>query len=59
VTLLGEGDGIACGAFNTDGRPHPADPDPSFHGHSIGHWEGNSLVVGYHRIAAAGLSGGQ
>lgn len=21
------------------------DPDPSYHGHSIGHWEGNTLVV--------------
>jgi hypothetical protein len=29
----------------TDGRPHPSDPDPSFHGHSIGHWEGETLVV--------------
>ena len=29
----------------TDGRPHPADPDPSFQGHSIGHWEGDTLVV--------------
>jgi hypothetical protein len=28
-----------------DGRPHPADFDPSFHGHSIGHWEGDTLVV--------------
>ena len=31
----------------TDGRKHPplADLDPSFHGHSIGHWEGDTLVV--------------
>jgi len=29
----------------TDGRPHPADPDPLFQGHSIGHWEGDTLVV--------------
>ncbi len=29
----------------TDGRPHPADPDLSFLGHSIGHWEGKTLVV--------------
>jgi hypothetical protein len=29
----------------TDGREHPQDPDPSFMGHSIGHWEGNALVV--------------
>jgi hypothetical protein len=24
---------------------HPADPDPSWMGHSIGHWEGDTLVV--------------
>ena len=26
-------------------QPHPPDPDPTFHGHSIGHWEGDTLVV--------------
>jgi hypothetical protein len=45
VTLLGEGDGNRLRRIYTDGRPHPADPDPSFHGHSIGHWEGQTLVV--------------
>ena len=29
----------------TDGRPLPADPDPTFHGTSIGRWEGGTLVV--------------
>src|SRR3989441_11784791 len=29
----------------TDGRPLPEDPDLKFHGTSIGHWEGVSLVV--------------
>ncbi len=28
-----------------DGRDHPADPDPSWTGHSIGRWEGDTLVV--------------
>ncbi len=45
VTLLGEGDGNRLRRIYTDGRPHPDDPDPSFHGHSIGHWEGQTLVV--------------
>jgi hypothetical protein len=45
VTLLGEGDGNRLRRIYTDGRAHPADPDPSFHGHSIGHWEGRTLVV--------------
>ena len=45
VTILGEGDGNRMRRIYTDGRAHPADPDPSFHGHSIGHWEGGTLVV--------------
>jgi len=29
----------------TDGRSHPADVDPTFNGNSIGHWEGDTLVI--------------
>jgi len=29
----------------TDGRGHPADLDKSWFGHSIGHWEGDTLLV--------------
>ena len=29
----------------TDGRPMPVDPQPSWQGYSIGHWEGDALVV--------------
>jgi len=29
----------------TDGRTHPKDLDTSYLGHSIGHWEGDTLVV--------------
>jgi hypothetical protein len=28
-----------------DGREHPKDLDPSYFGHSVGHWDGDSLVV--------------
>ena len=45
VTMLGESDGNRLRRIYTDGRPHPDDPDPSFHGHSIGHWDGETLVV--------------
>jgi hypothetical protein len=45
VTMLGESDGNRLRRIYTDGRPHPDDPDPTFHGHSIGHWEGDALVV--------------
>lgn len=29
----------------TDGRGHPPDLEASFYGHSIGHWDGQTLVV--------------
>jgi len=29
----------------TDGAPHAVDPDPSWLGDSVGHWEGDTLVV--------------
>ena len=45
ITILGESDGNRLRRIYTDGRGHPDDPDPTFHGHSIGHWEGDTLVV--------------
>jgi len=29
----------------TDGRPHAKDPDATFHGDAVGHWEGDTLVI--------------
>ena len=29
----------------TDGRPHTQDPDPTFNGDGVGHWEGDTLVI--------------
>jgi hypothetical protein len=29
----------------TDGRKHPADPNPSWFGYSVGRWDGDTLVV--------------
>jgi hypothetical protein len=44
VTIVGEAYSIVRHIY-TDGRPIPTDPDPSFFGTSIGHWEGDTLVV--------------
>jgi hypothetical protein len=37
----------------TDGRPHPKDLKPSYNGHSIGYWEGDTLHVDTVGIVAA------
>jgi hypothetical protein len=45
----------------TDGRPLDPEPDPTFYGQSVGHWEGNVLVstaFGFHpdtNLEASGL----
>jgi hypothetical protein len=45
VTILGESDGNRLRRIYTDGRGHPDDAELTFHGHSIGRWEGDTLVV--------------
>jgi hypothetical protein len=37
-----------------DGRPHPKDWAPSRRGHSVGRWEGNSLVISTTGLEAGG-----
>ncbi len=44
VTILAE-EGPLIRRIYTDGRAHDADPEPTYAGHSIGRWEGNTLVV--------------
>jgi len=44
VGLLYEGGGIYRQIF-TDGRELPKDPNPTWMGYSIGHWDGDTLVV--------------
>ena len=44
VTLAIESDSQVRRIY-TDGRGHSADPDPTFNGDSIGHWEGDTLVI--------------
>jgi hypothetical protein len=31
--------------IHTDGRPLPKDPDPTWMGYSVGHWDGDTFVV--------------
>jgi len=45
ITMLGEVDGNRMRRIYLDGRAHPEDPDLTLHGHSIGHWQGDTLVV--------------
>jgi hypothetical protein len=44
VTILIETDSIVRRIY-TDGSAPPAEPDPSYQGTSVGHWEGDTLVV--------------
>jgi hypothetical protein len=45
VFVMGVGGPHTWRVFYMDGRKHPADLDPSYYGNSIGHWEGETLVV--------------
>src|SRR5262245_25795098 len=44
ITMLLE-QGPTVRRIYTDGRSHTSDPDPTYAGESIGHWEGDTLVV--------------
>jgi hypothetical protein len=45
ITMLGEVDGNRMRRIYMDGRPHPEDPDLTLHGHSVGHWDDETLVI--------------
>lgn len=45
VIILFEGNLHSFRQIYTDGRGHPKDLDPTWWGHSIGHWESDTLVV--------------
>ncbi|MGV3592260.1 MAG: hypothetical protein ACO1PZ_11275, partial [Gammaproteobacteria bacterium] len=45
VFLLGVGSPHSWRQIFMDGHAHPENPDPGFLGHSVGHWEGDTLVV--------------
>lgn len=43
--ILGVGGPHTWRTVYMDGRAHPQDLDPSFSGHAVGHWEGETLVI--------------
>jgi hypothetical protein len=45
VVFLFEGNIHSFRQIFLDGRGHPDNLDPTWYGHSIGHWEGDTLVV--------------
>jgi len=45
IYVMGVGGPHTYRTFYMDGRSHPADPDPSFYGHSTAKYDGNALVV--------------
>jgi len=48
VVFLYQGGESSINTFRvitTDGRPHRTDVDPSYLGDSVGHWEGDTLVI--------------
>ena len=45
VVMLEEGGSHVFRIIHMDGRQHPADLTPTFLGHAIGRWEGDTLIV--------------
>jgi hypothetical protein len=45
IFMLQEGNAHTYRQIFIDGRKHPEDPSPTWYGHSIGRWEGDTLVV--------------
>ncbi|HYK60538.1 MAG TPA: carboxypeptidase-like regulatory domain-containing protein [Bryobacteraceae bacterium] len=60
IVVLHESDTPGVRQIFLDGRGHPEDMNPTWEGHSIGHWEGDTLVVdtaGYNDRSWLSLSG--
>lgn len=45
VLILNQGGPHTFRTIYTDGRTHPKDLEPSYYGHSVGRWEGDTLVI--------------
>jgi hypothetical protein len=60
MVVITESDTPGVRQIFLDGRAHPADPNPTWQGHSIGRWEGDTLVIdttGYNDKSWLSLSG--
>jgi hypothetical protein len=44
IFVMEDEDFLSVRMIYMDGREH-GDPDPSYYGHSLGHWEGDTLVI--------------
>jgi hypothetical protein len=45
IFMLQEGNAHTYRQIFMDGRGHPEDPSPTWYGHSIGRWDGDTLVI--------------
>lgn len=45
ILIVFEGGGHVWREIHMDGREHPEDVNPTYFGHSIGRWEGDTLVI--------------
>jgi hypothetical protein len=45
LVVISDDDSPGFHQIYLDGRSHPKEPDPLWYGNSIGHWEGDTLVV--------------
>ena len=57
IFIMSDMDDLLVRHIYTDGRQHE-DPDPSWNGHSIGHWEAGTLVIDTVAINAEAPLGG-
>jgi hypothetical protein len=60
IVVIHESDTPGLRQIFLDGRPHPKDWNPTWQGHSIGRWEGDTLVIdttGYNDKAWLSLTG--
>jgi hypothetical protein len=45
ILIIFEGGGHVWREIHMDGREHPEDVNPTYFGHSVGRWEGDTLVI--------------